>query len=238
VDYFIFIPAYNVEKELSPLLSRIPRTVWENARICVINDGSQDNTLLEAEVFEAPGLNYQIHTFSKNKGYGAVVKKGLQMGLESKAKYICCLHGDGQYPPESIPYFFEEMQKYSIDVLQGSRHLEKGSAKKGGMPLYKIIGGFFLTQIENLFFNTKLTDRHSGFLCYSHEFLKNLDLDQLSSSFDIDLEILAIADSRRFKIEERAIKTRYAGEYSNLNVWAYGLRVLHKLFKKHQKHYH
>lgn len=233
MDTFIFIPAYNVENELPSLLSRIPEEIWDRASVSLINDGSKDDTLNKAMEFkEKTNKKLEVFSFSENQGYGAVIKKGLSLALETDASFICCLHGDAQYPPEKLPAFLEAMKKNSIDVLQGSRHVEKGGAKRGGMPFYKRCGGFFLTSIENLVFSTKLTDRHSGFLCFSRRFLKEIPWSRLGHSFDIDLELLAFADARRYKVEERAIETRYAGEKSNLNVITYGMRVLRIVFRK------
>jgi hypothetical protein len=116
--------------------------------------------------------------------------------------------------------------------VQGSRHLTRGGAKAGNMPLYKRLGGTFLTLIENFAFYQKLTDRHSGFIVYDSEFLRTLELDKLSSSFDIDLEIISIADSLGYKLAELPIPTRYADEKSNLNVVTYGLRVLRQVARR------
>lgn len=238
MDTFIFIPAYNVENELPSLLSRIPEEVWNRAWVCLINDGSKDNTLNKALEFTKKTVpQYDVFSFTKNQGYGSVVKKGFSLALETKAKYICCLHGDGQYPPEKLPAFLTAMEKNSIDVLQGSRHVEKGGAERGGMPLYKRWGGAFLTSLENLFFKSKLTDRHSGFLSYSRRFLEEVPWSQLGGSFDIDLELIAFADARNYKIEEHAIETRYAGEKSNLNVILYGMRVLRIIYRKRRGFY-
>ena len=94
------------------------------------------------------------------------------------------------------------------------------------MPVYKFLGGKILTKIENVFFTNKLTDRHSGLIAYRADFLNALDTARLGGSFDIDLEILAIADAKKFKLSEIPIETRYAGERSNLFVIPYGIRVL------------
>jgi hypothetical protein len=142
------------------------------------------------------------------------------------------LHGDGQYPAEKLQEFFDYLQTQEVALVQGSRHLIRGSAKAGNMPLYKRLGGKFLTTIENRAFKQKLTDRHSGFIVYSAKFLKNIPLDKLSPSFDIDLELISIADARGLKLAELPIPTRYADEKSNLNVVTYGLRVLRQVLRR------
>lgn len=306
LDYFIFIPAYNVAATLAGVLGRIPPAVMERAQVLVIDDGSKDDTRGAYETFvvksagvageasaadsevagnaiagtncvgngvagnnrAAPSLacadHLQYMRFERNLGYGAVVKRGISEGLRSGAKYIACLHGDGQYPAEQLGEFFAHLEtagsspagnppeinapefdprgqpevsapasnRPAIALVQGSRCLVPGAARAGNMPLHKRIGGAFLTALENIAFRQKLTDRHSGFIVYNAEFLKTLDLAKLSPSFDIDLEIISIADARGWRLAELPIPTRYAGEKSNLNVVTYGLRVLWQILRR------
>ena len=255
-DYYIFVPAYNVESTLGEVLSKIDESVLSRAHVLVIDDGSRDGTAQAFEKFmdslsacatenafatgnasvteNARGLSsrFEYLKFEQNSGYGAVVKKGIAEGLASGAAFIACLHGDGQYPAEKLREFFDEMENRNLDLLQGSRHAVAGEAKRGGMPFYKRLGGAFLTALENMAFRVKLTDRHSGFIVYSSRFLKTVSLEKLSPSFDIDLELISIADARHFAIAELPIPTRYAGEKSNLNVITYGLRVLRQIWRR------
>ena len=244
IDYFIFVPAYNVENTLVEVLSKIDHSVLVRSRVLVIDDGSHDGTgqvylnFLDSDCWKISetvrnlSSHFEYLKFEKNSGYGAVVKKGIAEGLNSGAAFIACLHGDGQYPAEKLGEFFAEMENNNLDLLQGSRHAIAGEAKRGGMPLHKRIGGFVLTALENMAFRVKLTDRHSGFIVYSSRFLKTVDLNRLSPSFDIDLELISIADARHFAIAELPIPTRYAGEKSNLNVVTYGLRVLRQICRR------
>lgn len=309
LDYFIFIPAFNVAATLVGVLGRIPLAVMERATVLVIDDGSKDDTRGAYETFvaksagvageasaadsevagnaiagtncvgngvagnnrAAPSLacadHLQYMRFERNLGYGAVVKRGISEGLRSGAKYIACLHGDGQYPAEQLGEFFAHLETAgnqpelnapefdprgqpevgapagnrpasaadnspAIALVQGSRRLVPGAARAGNMPLHKRIGGAFLTALENIAFRQKLTDRHSGFIVYNAEFLKTLNLAKLSPSFDIDLEIISIADARGWRLAELPIPTRYAGEKSNLNVVTYGPRVLRQILRR------
>lgn len=248
-EYFIFVPAYNVAKTLVDVLLKIPSPVWAKANVLVLDDGSADGTRGTFEKFAAKldeerksRLSYM--RYERNRGYGTVVKRGIAAGLDSGAKYIACLHGDGQYPAEKLDEFFAFFETVHnqpagvspdggmLALVQGSRRLTPGGAKAGNMPFHKRLGGAFLTALENLAFKQKLTDRHSGFIVYNAEFLKTLDLEKLSASFDIDLEIISIADARGFKLAELPIPTRYAGEKSNLNVITYGLRVLRQTWRR------
>lgn len=227
----MFIPAYNAADTLTGVLKRIPEQVWPRIEaIIVIDDGSADPT---AEVVASLGDSYlKLELFSSpsNQGYGATVKKGLKLSLETGAEYIACLHADGQYPPEELGHSLEHMQKHGIDVLQGSRHKD-GKALAGGMPYYKYVAGKVLIRIGNLVFGLDMTDYHSGFLFYSREAVAEIPFEKLSTYFDFDLEFIACARRRGMKIAELAIPTHYGDEKSYLNPVLYGLHTLYVMGK-------
>lgn len=258
-DTFIFVPAYNVGNTLVSVLNKIPQSVWNRSRVLVINDGSKDNTETVFQSYYASLKDdrrnrLEYFCFEKNSGYGAVVKKGLWSAIASGATFAACLHGDGQYPADLLDHFLDHLENHRVEVLrekgcveqrplallQGSRHAIAGSAKAGNMPWYKRLGGAFLTALENAVFKYKLTDRHSGFILYRVEFLRQVDLLRLSPSFDIDLELISIADAmaarsrgeNRFALGELPIPTVYAEEESNLNVVSYGLRCLRQIWRR------
>jgi hypothetical protein len=55
------------------------------------------------------------------------------------------LHGDGQYAPEVIEDLVDALTAESADAIMGSRMLRPGSARAGGMPLYKFVGNRVLS---------------------------------------------------------------------------------------------
>ena len=114
--------------------------------------------------------------------------------------------------------------------MQGSRHKD-GTAREGGMPLYKIVGGKVLTALENAVFGLKMTDYHSGYIFYSRRALESIPFDRLSYSFDFDLEVIACARCRGLKVDELGIPTHYGDEKSYLNPITYGMRVLRVMLR-------
>jgi glycosyltransferase involved in cell wall biosynthesis len=222
----IFIPAYNAEKHLASVVARIPVSCWPQIQsVWIVNDGSTDHTAAIIDTLAAGNPKIKKITFERNRGYGAVVKAGLAAIRREGADYAVCLHADGQYPPESILSLIGQALGQELDIVQGSR-LAPGTALQGGMPRYKYIAGKILTGMQNRVYGLKLTDYHSGFLCYSRQVLDMVPLEKLSDSFDIDVEIIVSAQARGLKIGEIGIPTRYADEVSHLNPWVYGLRIL------------
>jgi len=234
----IFVPTYNAGAHLAATLARIPAPVWENILTCwIINDGSTDDTRRIADELAAGNARVRTVHFERNRGYGAVVKEGLSRCKAEDASVTACLHGDGQYPSEEIGAFVDMMTEENVDLLQGSRHAG-GTALAGGMPLYKFVAGKCLSWIENRALGLHLTDYHSGFLFYSRRALNHLPVSALSSSFDIDVELIACARALGLRIAERPIPTRYAGEVSHLHPIPYGLRVLRMTARFATGYYH
>lgn len=233
----LFVPAYNVAAHIESVIERIPSEMWSRIRNCwVINDGSRDTTGTEIEKLSERFGKIRPIQFKRNRGYGAVVKHGFGLCRKDDVDVGVCLHADGQYPPESIPEFLKMIDSAGFDILQGSRHAG-GTALAGGMPFYKFAAGKALTFFENIVFGLHMTDYHSGFMFYTRKTLNTVPVERFSSSFDIDLEIIASARAFGLKIGEAAIPTRYADEESNLNPIGYGFRVLGVMMKYLTGHY-
>ncbi len=227
----IFIPAYNAAATLPGVMQRIPEELWPCIlAVFVINDGSRDGTLETADALRAAYPKLRVHHAVANQGYGPTVRLGLEMSRASGCDYAACIHADGQYPPEKLPEFLAVMQADGIDLLQGSRH-KAGTARAGGMPLYKIAAGRILTALENLCFGLSMTDYHSGFLIYSRRALETIPFTALSGYFDFDLEAIASARAAGLRIAEKAIPTHYGDEVSYLNPIKYGLRALRVMLR-------
>lgn len=237
ISIAVFIPAYNAAKTLGWVLKRIPQDAWDVVEsVFVVDDGSTDETAATVEALSIAYPKVVLHSLPQNLGYGAAVRKGLELCLETATDYVVCLHADGQYPPEKMLEFVHYMHDNQVDILQGSRHKD-GTALEGGMPLYKNIAGKCLTWLENRVFGLSLTDYHSGYMLYSRKAVANLPLEQLSHSFDFDVEVIAASRRRGLKIDEQGIPTHYGDEESHLNPISYGFRVLHVLWRYKRGHY-
>ena len=197
---FVIIPAYNVAKILKKTVAEIPKSGIDD--MIVVDDGSSDNT---SQVAREMGLTVIRH--EKNKGYGAAQKTGYRIAIERNADIAIMVHGDNQYDPSLVPQFISKIADNGFDVVTGTR-MVLGDALKGGMPILKYIPNRFLTCLENIVFNTNITDYHNGYRAYSVSFLKKLPLDLLSDRFDFDTDIIVQAAIRGCNIAEIPNPTR------------------------------
>ncbi len=220
------MPAYNAGSHISQVVERVPSSLWPHIHhFWIINDGSTDDSeAVINKIAQNVSKVTPIH-FRVNRGYGQVLKVGLEKCKSDGCRYVVCLHADGQYPPEYIHQMVEHMQTRKLSILQGSR-MATGTALSGGMPLYKFVAGKALNFFENLTLKLSMSDYHSGFIFYDRNALDKIPFDRLSNSFDFDLEMIASACAMGLAVGEYPIPTRYADEASHLKPIQYGLRVL------------
>lgn len=230
----VVIPAYQAGRHVRGVLQRVLQVSIaariELQRIVVVNDGSTDDTSLQVSMAPRAHVPVDLIERARNGGYGAAMKDGLQAAAAFDPDVVACVHADGQYSPEALPALLASLQERGLDLLQGSR-IASGTARAGGMPMYKIAANAVLNRLENHTFGLAMTDYHSGYLLYGRRALRELPLRALSGSFDFDLEVIASARARGLRVGEAAVPTHYGNEFSHLNPIGYGLRVLRVLWK-------
>jgi glycosyltransferase involved in cell wall biosynthesis len=225
----IFIVAYEAEKTINSVLSRIPvAELPPGTEVLVIDDSSGDKTFKKAQESRdvLHGLKLTVLYNPANQGYGGNQKMGYQYAIEKGFDIVALLHGDGQYAPEKLPALIKPVLDGDADACFGSRIMEKGRALKDGMPLYKYVGNRILTACQNSMLGTNLTEFHSGYRVYSVKALAQLPFKYNTNNFHFDTDIIIQFVMRGFRIQEVPIPTYYGDEICRVNGVAYALHVL------------
>jgi glycosyltransferase involved in cell wall biosynthesis len=218
----VVLPAFNAALTLEKTYNEIPMNIVDE--IILVDDFSNDSTI---EVAKKLGIK-NIINHDVNKGYGGNQKTCYKKALELGADIVVMLHPDYQYTPQLIPAMVSIIGSGLYPVVFGSRILGKG-ALTGGMPRYKYLANRFLTFIQNLFMNQKLTEYHTGYRAFSGHVLKKLNFDFNSNDFIFDNEMIAQIFYHGFEIAEVTCPTKYFKEASSINFrrsLKYGFGVL------------
>ena len=218
----VVLPAYNAAKTLKQTYNEIPFEIVDE--VILVDDYSQDKT---AEIARDIGIKYIIR-HDKNSGYGANQKSCYNKALTLGADIVIMLHPDYQYTPLLIEAMVYIIANGLYSVVIGSRILGKG-ALKGGMPLYKYIANRFLTLIQNVLLNQKLSEYHTGYRAFAKTVLMSINYQDNSDDFIFDNQMLAQIFERGFEIGEITCPTKYFGDASSINFkrsLQYGLGVL------------
>ena len=167
----------------------------------------------------------------ENQGYGGNQKIGFQFAIREDFDYVALVHGDGQYPPESLPELIGPLRDGTADAVFGSRMLTKGAARCGGMPLYKLVGNRILSHIQNALLETRLSEFHSGYRAYSTQALRAIPFDLNTNDFHFDTEIIIQLLYAGKRIDEVPIPTYYGDEICHVNGLRYAADVTRATLK-------
>lgn len=225
----VLVVAYNAAGTLSQVLDRIPPDFREQiAKVYVSDDASQDETHLVALGYQRRGtdLPLEIIRHPKNLGYGGNQKSGYLRAIEDGLDIVVLLHGDGQYAPELLPEMVAPLLDGRADAVFGSRMLEPGRAREGGMPAYKYLGNRILTKVENSIAGMELSEWHSGYRAYSVAALEDVPFIKNSNAFDFDTEIILQFKEAGKQITEIPIPTYYGDEICYVNGMKYAKDIL------------
>ena len=217
----VVLPAYNAEVTLSRTVAELDQDVIDE--IVLVDDASTDQTVSLAREL---GLEPILHDV--NLGYGGNQKTCYRRALEHGADIIVMVHPDYQYSPLLVPAMASMIAYGEYDMVLGSRILAQNSVKRG-MPRYKYVANRFLTIVENILLQQKLSEYHTGLRAFSSPLLASLPFERNSDDFVFDNQIIAQAISIGARIGEVSCPTRYQAESSSINLRRsikYGLGVL------------
>ncbi len=218
----VVLPAYNAAQTLAKTYQEIPMDLVDEVILC--DDASRDNTVALAHQI---GIKHVL-VHEQNKGYGGNQKTLYNKALELGGDIIIMLHPDYQYTPKLIPSMVNIIGEELYPVVLGSRILGRG-ALAGGMPLYKYIANRFLTLVQNVLVNYKLSEYHTGYRAFSRDVLLRISFNSNSDDFVFDNEMLSQIIYAGFHIAEVTCPTKYFEEASSINFRRsvkYGLGVL------------
>ena len=216
------MPAYNAELTIQQTIAEIPFRIVD--AVVLVDDASDDQTVSVAR--DLP-INLVIR-HHRNMGYGRNQKTCYDAALDLGADIVIMLHPDYQYTPKLIPAMVEMIASGLYPVVIASRIFGKG-ALKGGMPVYKYIANRFLTLVQNMLMNQKLSEYHTGYRAYSADVLHHINYHANADGFVFDNQVLAQILYAGFDIAEISCPTKYFKEASSINFsrsMGYGAGVL------------
>ena len=205
----VVMPAYRAEKTLRRTYEAIPHAIVDE--VILTDDASNDAT---AAVARSLGIRTLVH--ETNRGYGANQKTCYAEALARGADVVVMLHPDYQYEPRLVTAMASMVSSGIYDVVLGSRILG-GTARQGGMPLWKYVANRALTAVENLALGSKLSEFHTGFRAYSRDALLRLPLRANSDDFVFDNQLIAQAVAAGLRIGEISCPTSYHDDASSIS---------------------
>jgi glycosyltransferase involved in cell wall biosynthesis len=213
----VCIPAYNEEKAIGDIVKISLKHV---DKVIVCDDGSTDNT---AKIAKQSGATVISH--KKNEGYGASIITLFDRARQENADIMVTIDGDGQHDPNQISLLINTLKENNVDVVIGSRFLEKNSSTPG----YRKQGIKIITSAANFGADFKVSDAQSGFRAYSKQAIESIHPTETGMS--ISTEILFKISNKGLSLAEVPITISYNGDTSTQSPVPHGVAVLMNTLK-------
>lgn len=149
----IIIPAYNEETNIEKTVETILKES-SGFDYVVINDCSTDNT---KAICEEKG--YNVVNLPINLGIGGAVQTGYKYAVRNGYDMAVQVDGDGQHDPRFLEEMAEYLEQHGLDMVIGSRFIEKQGFQSSGL---RRIGIRFFTGLIKMVTGTTITDPTSG----------------------------------------------------------------------------
>jgi glycosyltransferase involved in cell wall biosynthesis len=198
------IPGY----QEGPRIAAVVTGARVHLPVVVVDDGSTDDTALQAELAGATVLR-QL----PNAGKGAAIRLGFHHALERGAEAVITLDADGQHDPAEIPTFLAAFEAGRPELIIGRRDF-------GSMPFVRRLSNTLGGLVFSAAVGRRIADNQSGYRLIGRRLMTAL-LDSDEHGFEFEVEMIARCIALDLPMTDVPIRTIYAGEPSHIRPWAH-----------------
>lgn len=198
----LIIPAYNEEKRIAPFLADIGTYMKRHKddiyEVIVVDDGSSDDTVMQASAVGQFIVGLKIEKHEINQGKGAAVKTGF---MAAKGDVIVFMDADGATGIEELPKMISALE--NSDIAVGNRWMSGAQTERHSF--LRALSGFMYRNYMALF-GLGTIDTMCGFKGYKASVARDLYSDLQEKRWLFDTEIAYKAVKRNYSIANFPIK--------------------------------
>lgn len=204
IQLSVIIPVFNEINTIDLILKKVLESKIIK-QIIIVDDFSTDGTREFLIKYYLDKID-KIILHEKNLGKGAAIKSAQKHII---GKYVIIQDADLEYEPKDYDLLLVEAEKNNFTVVYGSRVLNKDAYtnSKNFSHFVRIWGNFFLTFLNNIINNQKLTDAHTCYKLFESKLFKSIDL--VEKDFSFCPEITTKLSNRKIFIKE--VPINYTG---------------------------
>ena len=196
----IMLPTYREAQNIEKLIREI-QSLNLNGLVLVVDDSSPDGTANIVRRLQKEYDNIILFVRPAKLGLGTAITAGfrLLLSLEKPPDYVVAMDSDYSHNPKDIPRLINSAEQGN-DLVIGSRYSHGGKTK--GWPLERQVISHVANLIATLMVGTRTQDCTSGFRCYSINYVRSVIGDLHSQTYEIQIETVKQARTRKFRIGE------------------------------------
>ena len=196
----VIIPAYNEEESISSTVDELTSTL-PGVDYVVVNDGSKDGT---ERICLEHGYNYV--SLPVNSGLTVGFQTGMKYALRNGYDYALQFDADGQHRPEYISKMLDLAVAEDVDIVIGSRFVNKCKEVSARM-----LGSRIITVAIKLTTGKRVADPTSGMRMFNRKMIERFANDD---SLNPEPESISYLMKKGAKVREVQVemRERQAGE--------------------------
>lgn len=212
----VLLPTYNNSNTIAQVVTDVLQYTDD---VCVVNDGSTDNTLSILAQFP----QIKLHSYTPNGGKGWALRQGFEFARQNGYHYAIAMDTDGQHFADDLPVMLEALEKNANAIVIGARNMNQSS-----VPGKSSFGNKFSNFWFELETGISLPDTQSGYRLYPLLALKDMHFFTRKYEFEIevivraawnDIDVLAVPVKVYYPpAEERVSHFRPFKDFSRISV--------------------
>ncbi len=206
----VVVPAYNEARHIADTVTTLAAYLGPRhpgSVICVVDDGSADETVARARAASAnlpgaPGaVVFQLLELPSNRGKGHAVRVGMR---EARAPLVLFSDADLSTPIEEIEGLLRAIEG-GADVAIASR-ATSGARVQVRQPLYRVAMGKTFNRIMRMVTGLPFADTQCGFKLFRREVVERIVPHARIDGFAFDVELLLLSRRAGFSVVEVPVR--------------------------------
>ncbi len=198
----VLIPTYNERENIERIILKTLSLEGE-FEILVIDDSSPDGTAqIVKKIMET---NSRLHLLERTKkeGLGAAYIAGFKWSLDNNYDFIFEMDADFSHNPDDLTRLYQRA-KEGNDLVVGSRYVS--GVNVVNWPMSRLLMSYCASIFVRKVTGMRVHDATAGFVCYSSQFLRSIELDNIKMmGYGFQIEMKYTAHRLGFSISEVSI---------------------------------
>ena len=196
----VIIPTYNEIDNIDAMIEKV-FSLSEPFDLLIIDDGSPDGTadIVKKRQNDHPGRLHLIERSGK-LGLGTAYLAGFRWALEQGYDHVFEMDCDFSHNPDDLVRLAQAAEA-GADLVIGSRYVT--GVNVVNWPMKRVLMSYYASAYVRLVTGMPVRDTTAGFVCYSADLLRKMDLDAVRmKGYGFQIEMKYTAWKLGFRIEE------------------------------------
>lgn len=226
----IVLPCFNEGPRITQSLAILASWFGDGAEMLVVDDGSSDDTLEQAQRYASMRPNVRVYRLTENGGKGAAIRKAIPL---TRGRHVVLMDADLAYDRDSVQRAIDGLAH--ADMVIGNRR-HRGSHYSVPVQLF---GFLYRRHIVGLTFNLfvrallqiGIRDTQCGLKAFRRDALDRIAACLTIEGFALDVEMLLIAQALGLRISDVPVRVAYESARSSVALLRSGIMMAVEIFR-------